>query len=61
MHNESNILFQQWAINIIDLPFLKYSDIGKGHAMRVSHFEMMIERDEQKASESEPDLDRMAQ
>lgn len=60
-HKAGKILFQERAININNLSFPKHNDIGKEHAMMESHCEMETRRDEKRASNSEVDLNRMAQ
>lgn len=60
-HKADDRLFLEGAVNINNLPFLKYNDRGKVHAMVESHCEMEIRKDDQKVSETEPDLDPMDQ
>lgn len=59
-HKAGEILFLR-IINIKDFPFPKKNNRGKCHVMVKSHYEMDMEKDEQKASKGEPDLDQMAQ
>lgn len=55
------ILFQEGVITVNDLSFPKHLDKDKSHAMKVSHHEMEIKKDEQQALEGELDLDHMGQ
>lgn len=55
------ILFQEKSISINDRPFPTMVNKCKGQVMITSSKEMEIEKDDQQTSESEPDLDRMAQ
>lgn len=55
------VIFQEWDTSINFLPFPKYDDRCKAHAMLVFHWEMEIEEAEKKLIEAERDLDWVAQ